>query len=139
MDIIEESDRKSDLKSLLSKVHVQPLLYQHMPYNFFAEQLFNASLSTIYPHCAICVLMAKYELRPDWVDALEAIPPVSPVLIPEGTFRYGQKDLGINLFEKFDSPIVVCSKCKVAVHTSKYLKGVFYSRFVLRLFRCSFN
>lgn len=120
MDLFYPDNTEIDFKSMLYKIPIKTLLYQHMPYSFFAEELFNASLSTIYPHCAVCVLMTKYHLRPDWVDAFEKIPTVTPVLIPEGTFRFDQNQLEISIDEKFDSPIVICSKCHISVHTCKY-------------------
>ncbi|RWS17149.1 lysine-specific demethylase 4C-like protein [Dinothrombium tinctorium] len=110
----------SDLNQLLKCVPIPIHLYQHLPYNYFGEQLFNASISTIYPHCAVCILLRKFEISNDWLEAQKTIPKSSPVLIPNAAFAFKVIDQNTTLDEIGSSPLMVCSDCKVCVHEVCY-------------------
>ncbi|RWS26552.1 lysine-specific demethylase 4C-like protein [Leptotrombidium deliense] len=120
LEWICKGEKKSELDQLLKCVPVPLHLYQHLPYNSFGEQLFNASVSTIYPHCAICVLLKKYDMSDDWLDDQKKIPKSSPVLIPNSAFAFKVIETNLKLDELGTSPLIVCSVCKVCVHEVCY-------------------
>ncbi|XP_074594096.1 lysine-specific demethylase 4A-like [Brevipalpus obovatus] len=109
--------KKNSEIDVLEGIPVQPFLYQHLPYQFLAEQMLNASVAASYPHCAICAIM-NYRIKQDWVEAFLKIPDSSEIKLPKAAFAYGDGTMA-NL-EQTISPILICRVCKVAVHSDCY-------------------
>lgn len=119
--MINSCSNNNQVKDILKRIPVPSYLYQFLPYNSFGEQLYNSSLSTIYPHCSICILLKRFQINADWPDAQSKIPKSSPVLIPNVAFSTKVSDPNTTLEQIESSNLIVCSDCKVCVHTGKIL------------------
>ena len=109
------------VNQILRCVPIPLYLYQYLPYNFFGEQLYNCAISTILPHCAVCILLNKFEINPNWIDAQSTIPKSSQISIPGAAFAFKVTDSSTTLDEVKFSPLLVCSDCKICVHTSELI------------------
>lgn len=63
---INELEHKDDIQQLLSFRKIPLHLYKFMPHSFVIEQIFNMSIATIAPHCAICNLLTKQPPDESW-------------------------------------------------------------------------
>lgn len=92
-------------------------------------------MSSVFPYCSVCIVMRRFEIPDDWVEKYSKIPSSSPILIPKATFATKVKDekdenmilepiSQLKLEEVDISPLLVCSDCKVCVHSSKFFKMI---------------
>lgn len=96
-----------------------------MPHSFVAEQLYNMSIATIAPHCAICIILTKVTVDESWIKDYKKvrIPESSDVLI--STITYVAKLMVENQhltkyeFNNRTSNLLTCFQCKITVHAGK--------------------
>lgn len=122
---VNDLEDPSEIRNLLS-LHTIPMhLYNYMPYNFMVEQIYNIGVSTIAPHCAICTIVAKFDVNKSWYQDLTRvrIPRSSPVLISGINYigkllKEEQHIQNHSLPENasHDSNLLTCTTCKVCVH-----------------------
>uniref|UniRef100_A0A8C9VLZ7 [histone H3]-trimethyl-L-lysine(9) demethylase n=1 Tax=Scleropages formosus TaxID=113540 RepID=A0A8C9VLZ7_SCLFO len=112
---------------------VQWLLGQERLPNFVAERRFNASMATMHPYCAICMLFSPYK-QPQEDPAHPKDCPSSTVLqpgsrtrplVPEMCFSSGADNMeplpsNSHVAEDGTSVLLSCSTCSLQVHASCY-------------------
>uniref|UniRef100_A0A8C9WI36 [histone H3]-trimethyl-L-lysine(9) demethylase n=1 Tax=Scleropages formosus TaxID=113540 RepID=A0A8C9WI36_SCLFO len=100
---------------------VQWLLGQERLPNFVAERRFNASMATMHPYCAICMLFSPYKQVSSTV--LQPGSRTRP-LVPEMCFSSGADNMeplpsNSHVAEDGTSVLLSCSTCSLQVHASK--------------------
>ncbi|XP_035228872.1 lysine-specific demethylase 4C-like [Stegodyphus dumicola] len=105
----------------------QPLaeLWHHQAFNFEAECNFNEKLSSIPPHCAVCVIFTPMHTKNSFPSEPVNVPSYSAVKMP--VFCYGNSlnsecllDTNSLLRRDGTAPLLICSVCKICVHATCY-------------------
>uniref|UniRef100_A0A8C9W7J9 [histone H3]-trimethyl-L-lysine(9) demethylase n=1 Tax=Scleropages formosus TaxID=113540 RepID=A0A8C9W7J9_SCLFO len=110
---------------------VQWLLGQERLPNFVAERRFNASMATMHPYCAICMLFSPYKqedpAHPKDCPSSTVLQPGSRTrpLVPEMCFSSGADNMeplpsNSHVAEDGTSVLLSCSTCSLQVHASCY-------------------
>uniref|UniRef100_H3CXI4 Lysine-specific demethylase 4B n=1 Tax=Tetraodon nigroviridis TaxID=99883 RepID=H3CXI4_TETNG len=122
----------SPIIPLESDIKKQEHLWQNHSPNFLAEKAFNAAVSALEPHCAICSLFHPYT-QPS-KDGASSGMRFSPLprhgsrtrpLIPEMCFSVGACNsepppTNSHIGEDGTSLLLACSSCQMQVHASCY-------------------
>lgn len=124
---LNDLEHPQEIQQVLRLTKTPIHLYQYMPHSFLIEQIYNISMSTIKPHCAVCVLVEKEQkVHQSWYQDLSRIrlPPSSQVSISTityiGKLLKDQQHLGSFEFGTSSSNLLVCKECKICVHEGMF-------------------
>ncbi|XP_068176147.1 lysine-specific demethylase 4B [Antennarius striatus] len=132
----QDSTSDKELSSLMpldSNMKKQEILWQNQSPNFIAEKTFNAAMSALQPHCAVCSLFCPYIKHTESgfisSDTSRSPPPShgsrTRPLVPEMCFSVGACNTeppptNYHIGEDGTSLLLRCSSCNMQVHASCY-------------------
>lgn len=98
--------------------------HQFAPKGITDEIQLNLCMSTVAPHCAICLLLKPFKLDKAMLkrQLTHYSPPKnSDILIPGVAFTSKVKDESTVFDINNNSPLLVCKDCRICVHSSKFI------------------